>query len=493
MGDRWLSAPKGAAEVMLVDWSINIGRLRSLTSLKTAGLSKSRWFTFAVALLAAIILSIAVANRPAQAAPQKRNSQPRRAPKTPPQPKVDYTKFSHTTHVVNQKLACNSCHKVPSKNYKEFRKGDEAFPDVTDFPEHPACLSCHKEQFFARERPAPSICSNCHIAVTPKDTARWLFPSLGDLTDPKLKRREFVSEFGVGFPHDKHIDVVGMSLNQFRGGLLAAASGSSPTLNDISAQFVTASFQEKKPAPDWSVTVPVAYEEREQAGRLRSSQPAKTLALQPAPPQSCPVCHETYQPQGKSSEEYVVKPPQDIGDHFWLKKGTFKTIPNSHTICFTCHSADSGIAPEPKNCEVCHKLSGPMQLKTDFDQTLAAKMGADSVMLARWSRRISAGGFRHEGGEHPDLSCMNCHKVDNEAFRTTDPKTIKVPVKSCGGADGCHITTTVDEGGALNFEIDSRKKDPKFVCSKCHVTFGKGPVPENHPLAIPTPKPKKTS
>ena len=444
---------------MLVDLSINIGLLRSLTSLKTTGSSKPRLFTFAVALLAAIILSIVIANPPAQAAPQKRNSQRRRAPKTPPQPKVDYTKFSHTTHLVNQKLACSSCHKVPSKNWNVMRKGDAAFQDVSDFPEHSSCLNCHKEQFFARERPAPSICSNCHIAVTPKDNARWLFPSLGDLTDLKLKRREFVSEFGVGFPHDKHIDVVGMNSIPFRGGLPAAASGSSPTLNDISALLVTASFQEKKPAP----------------------------------PKSCPVCHETYQPQGKSSEEYVVKPPKEIGDNFWLKKGTFKTIPASHTICFTCHNADSGIAPEPKNCEVCHKLTSPMQLKTDFDPTLAAKMGADKVMLARWSRRISAGGFRHEGGEHPDLSCLNCHKVDNEAFRTTDPKTIKVPVKSCGGADGCHITTTVDEGGALNFEVDSKRKDPNFVCTKCHVTFGNGPLPENHPLAIPTPKPKKTS
>jgi hypothetical protein len=459
MGDRWHSAPKGAAEVMVVDWSINIGLRRSLVSLKTAGPAKLRWFTFAVALLAAIILSIVVANPPAQAAPQKRNSQPRRAPKILPRPKVDYTKFSHTTHVVNQKLACSSCHKVPSKNWNVIRKADAAFQDVSDFPEHSSCLSCHKEQFFARERPAPSICSNCHIAVTPKDTARWLFPSVGDLTDPKLKRRDFVSEFAVGFPHDKHIDVVGMNSIPFRGGLPAAASGSSPTLNDVVARFVTASFQEKKPAP----------------------------------PKSCPVCHETYQLQGKSSEEYVVKPPKDIGDNFWLKKGTFKTIPNSHTICFTCHNADSGIAPEPKNCEVCHKLTAPMQLKTDFDPTLATKMGADNVMLARWSRRISAGGFRHEGGEHPDLSCLNCHKVDNEAFRTTDLKTIKVPVKSCGGADGCHITTTTDEGGALNFEIDSKRKDPKFVCTKCHVTFGTEPIPENHPLAIPTPKPKKTS
>ncbi len=370
--------------------------------------------------------------------PQARSSRSQK-PKTPLKPKIDYAKFSHSTHVLAQKLACNSCHKVPSKNFKDVRKGEAAFPDVTDFPEHASCLSCHKEQFFARERPAPAICSNCHIAVTPKDTARWLFPSLGDLTDPKLKRRDFVSEFAVGFPHDKHIDVVGMIL-------------------DRRQLFTNVLFQAK-----------------------------------PAPPKSCPVCHETYQPQGKSSEEYLVKPPKDIGTTFWLKKGTFKTIPNSHTICFTCHSDDSGIAPAPKNCEVCHKLSAPMQVKADFDPKLAVVMGADKFILTRWNRRQSAGAFRHEGGEHPDLSCLNCHKVDNEAFHTNDLRTMKVAVRSCGGADGCHITTTTDEGGALNFEIDSRKKDPKFVCTKCHVTFGSAPVPDSHAQAIPTPRPKKAS
>ena len=411
--------------------------------MKRAGVRTDRFIRLAILIVAAISLSIAVARvcPIAEAAPQKRGQQRRiRPPKTPPKPKIDYAKFSHQTHVVAQKLACNSCHKVPSKNWKEMRKGDAAFADVTDFPEHPACLKCHKEQFFARERPAPTICSNCHLAVTPRDTARWLFPSLGDLTDPKLKRREFVSEFGVGFPHDKHIDVVGLN---------------APAPRDR-ASFVNALFQTKKPAP----------------------------------PKSCPVCHETYQPQGNSSEEFVTKPPKGIGDAFWLKKGTFKTIPNSHTICFTCHNTDSGIAPEPKNCEMCHKLIGPMQLKVDFDPKPAATMGADKIMLARWSRRISAGAFRHEAGEHPDLSCLNCHKVDSATFSTVDPKTIKVPVRSCGGADGCHITTTTDEGGALNFEIDGRKKDPNFVCTKCHITFGKDPLPENHPQAIPTPKPK---
>jgi hypothetical protein len=95
-----------------------------------------------------------------------------------------------------------------------------------------------------------------------RDAARYgalAFPSLGDVTDPSLKRRDSISEFGVGFPHDKHLDVVGLNPH------------SRPS-------FVNALFQDKKPAP----------------------------------PKSCPVCHETYQPQGKSSEEYVIKPPKTL-------------------------------------------------------------------------------------------------------------------------------------------------------------------------------------
>lgn len=324
------------------------------------------------------------------------------------------------------------------------RVGDAAFPDITEFPEHDSCLNCHRQQFFARERPAPAICSNCHIAVTPRDTSRWLFPSLGDLTDPKLKRREFVSEFGVSFPHDKHIDVVG----QF----------GTPGLGRDRSSFVNASFQEKK---------------------------------KDGPPASCPVCHQTYLPQGNSSEEYVTKPPKNLGDNFWLKKGSFKTIPNSHTICFSCHNADSGVPPEPKSCDVCHKLETiGSNTAVDFDPKLPSVMGiTDSTILKRWSHRVSAGAFRHEAGEHPDLSCLGCHNAASASFNTVDVKTLKVPVRSCGGAEGCHITKTIDDGGILNYEIDQRKKDPKFVCTKCHINFGKEAIPENHVSAIPIPKP----
>src|SRR6185503_12409667 len=163
-------------------------------------------FVVGLLLVCPFLISMASSVLESQRSTSRRPSQ---RPRAPQRPKINYSQFSHTTHVEKQKLACDSCHKFPTKNWKELRAGDAAFPDVGEFPEHDSCLSCHRQQFFARERPAPVICSNCHIAVTPRNTARWLFPSLGDLTDSTLKRRNTPSEFAVGFPHDKHLDVVG--------------------------------------------------------------------------------------------------------------------------------------------------------------------------------------------------------------------------------------------------------------------------------------------
>jgi Cytochrome c7 and related cytochrome c len=377
---------------------------------------------------------------------QNRRSKKATKPAAQKNPRVDYSRFSHVTHVTTQKLSCASCHKFPTKNWKEARKGDAAFPDVAEFPEHSSCLNCHRPQFFARERPAPSICSNCHVSLTPRDTTRFLFPSLGDVSEASKQRRDLVTEFAINFPHDKHIEVVGLNppALKTRGG----------------AGFMTVTWQQK-PAPE-----------------------------NPSEPKSCPVCHQTYQPQGASSEEYVTKPPKNMGDAFWLKKGTFKTIPNSHTVCFTCHNPDAGIAPAPGECNVCHKLAPPQPgLKTDFDPKLPETIGVtDKTILSAWRRRISAGAFRHEGGEHPNVSCMNCHNVPT--MKTVDMKTLAVPLRSCGGAEGCHITATTDDGGSLNYEIDQKKKNPGFVCAKCHISFGKEGVPADHLAVIPI-APKK--
>ena len=388
-----------------------------------------------IRLITLLVISFMVASL-APGETQTHAQSRRRPAKTKSRSGPNYSEFSHLTHVTNQKLACDSCHKFPTPNWKEVRKGDAAFPDVAEFPQHASCLNCHRQQFFARERPAPRICSNCHVGVTPRDTARFLFPSLGDVTDASKPQRDFVSEFNVNFPHETHLEVV------------------SRNLPFVGPEFVTVSLNRQQ---------------------------------QKQPPANCGVCHQTHQPQGKSSEEYVTKPPRDLGDQFWLKKGTFKTIPNSHTGCFTCHNAESGIAPTSSDCQVCHKLANlTVKINSDFEAGVAATMGVnDRVILSAWRKRISSGAFRHEGGAHPDLACADCHAPAR--MNTADPQTLKVPVRSCGGAEGCHVTATLDDGGILNYEIDQKKKNSNFVCTKCHVTFGKQSVPASHISVIPKP------
>ena len=141
------------------------------------------------------------------AAPQQR--------RTAPKPRVDYSRFSHQTD--QHRVACKSCHNFPSKNWKEVRKGDDAFPDITEYPEHQACLGCHRQQFFARERPVPRICANCHVNATPSDSSRHPFPSLGEAFLAAAKAKDFVSDFRVAFPHDKHADADCADCHKMKG------------------------------------------------------------------------------------------------------------------------------------------------------------------------------------------------------------------------------------------------------------------------------------
>ena len=384
-------------------------------------------------LLLPFILPISMAGA-LESVSQRRRSTQRRTPTTR-KPPVDYATFSHRTHVELQKLACDSCHKFPTKNWSQVRKGEEAFEDVVEFPEHESCLNCHRQQFFARERPAPKICSNCHVAVTPKNTGRKLFPSLGEAFFASAAAESFAPEFDVYFPHDKHADVVSL----YR-----------PTSGEL--QLVKASF-------------------------ARAQEPT-----------NCAVCHQTYTPQGTSEDEFVTKPPKGHPeDAFWLKKGTFKTTPTTHTLCFTCHSTDGGLEPLPTNCGGCHKLRpATPAMQRDYTPQLAATMGVkDRFMLLKWARR-SAGRFRHEFDVHNELSCDTCHQTNG--MNILDERTF-VSVKSCGGeGSGCHVENNTD--GVLNAEIEQKRKSPAFQCTKCHIILGKQPIPADHLDALPKPASK---
>ena len=102
---------------------------------------------------------------------------------------VDYTKFSHSTP--KHKSACNTCHKPPTKNWTKASN----FPDVADFPDHDACVSCHRAQFFRGAR--PPICAGCHLKPSPRDDARYAF-----------RKPASNLQFEIEFPHDRHQDVI---------------------------------------------------------------------------------------------------------------------------------------------------------------------------------------------------------------------------------------------------------------------------------------------
>lgn len=336
--------------------------------------------------------------------------------------------YSRFSHRVpeHRQQDCGSCHKFPTANWNKVRDKDEAFPDVADYPEHSSCLNCHRRQFFKGARPV--ICSNCHTNPSPRDSSRHPFPNPPEIFDLSKKGQSAVSSFGIYFPHDKHVDLI--------------------------------------------------------EGDSKGEQ---------SDPKSCAACHKTYQPQGESDEEFVTKPPKNLPETaFWLKRGTFKTSPGGHATCFTCHSQESGLTLAPTDCNTCHKLLPPeRQIKLtgahdDYDSALAAMMGIkDKITSELWSER-SAAKFRHEWLPHAGLSCTSCHAV--ATLNTTDRRT-RVQVKSCGGeGTGCHIEATTE--GVLNFEVEKKKADPSFECTKCHINNGKKQAPITHINAVTTAKSK---
>lgn len=399
---------------------------------------------FSILAFAAFVyprLSSKAAEPETGADPQRRTqtkpqAQRRRAARAGRQaPRRNYSEFSHRIPQ-HEKQECNSCHKFPTPNWNQVRTSDTAFEDVTDYPIHASCLSCHHEQFFSGARPA--ICTVCHTNPSPRDQSRHPFPNPSEIFDKSPKGQNAVPEFQINFPHDKHEGLFGLNRPEFE--------------READGGFLRASWREP------------------------SSAQAKD---------SCSTCHQTYQPQGDSDVEFVTPPPKDLTEEaFWLKKGTFKTTPTSHETCFTCHTADSGIKPAQADCATCHKLLPTVPVRTDFDSQLAATMGInDKTTLEKWRGR-EAGKFRHEWFSHAELSCAACHDVSK--INTLDEKTKKVPVVSCGGT-GCHIG---EPDSVLNEAVAKKKADPNFQCTKCHIVFGREAVPASHLDAVLNFKPK---
>ena len=154
---------------------------------------------YVVTALVFIGVGLLIYLRTDDAAAQRRRTSVPSKPATQNRAAKDYSRFSHATK--EHKEACKSCHLVPTANAIKVR----GFPDVADFPNHDACVRCHRNEFFKGAQPA--ICTDCHTRSGPRGVERWEF------RNPKHER-----QFTIEFPHDKHQDVIaslrGLSFHQ---------------------------------------------------------------------------------------------------------------------------------------------------------------------------------------------------------------------------------------------------------------------------------------
>lgn len=242
--------------------------------------------------LAAAICLVFIASLmlPAGSALAQRRNTRRQTRQTTQRAVIDYSKFSHATSKHQQ--ACNTCHRVPTKNWQKVA----GYPDLADYPDHDACVGCHRAQFFRGPRPA--ICSVCHSKVSPRDDARFEFRN-------PTRQTQFATEF----PHDKHQDVIAR-LQRF-----------AKPVSVLPFRFVQASFK---------------------TSRLVDTK-EKTY-------NNCSLCHVT-------RSGLPPAPTSGWTDGFTPDSLTFKSVPTEHGACFNCHwKAEQPIS---ENCAGCHKPAAP--------------------------------------------------------------------------------------------------------------------------------------
>lgn len=263
---------------------------------------------------------------------------------------VDYTKFSHSTP--KHKSACNTCHKPPTKNWTKA----SSFPDIADYPDHNACVSCHRPQFFRGAR--PPICSVCHSKTSPRDDARYAF-----------RKPASNLQFVIEFPHDRHQDVIAsLRTNRQTSKLLAHAPPQQ--FNNCTLCHAPAPAISTPPAGGWLD----AY-----------APPAATFKAVPADHSSCFSCHwkaqEPVATNCNGCHKLAPSPynsataPTRISLKFMHDGGGEK---KQHVgECTTCHinitksATLRGLKPDVPmtSCTECHNKDG---LRQDLNTELAA-------------------------------------------------------------------------------------------------------------------------
>lgn len=273
---------------------------------------------------------------------------------------TDYSRFSHATK--KHQGACNTCHKVPTDNWKKVRD----FPDVADYPGHDACVSCHRPQFFKGAKPV--ICSLCHSKVSPRDDARFAF------RNPAATR-----QFLIEFPHDKHQDVIARMFRRLPAKQRPLFVPALFTYSSMNADDKTKHYNNCEICHSPRTTAPMPPA----TGGLYAFDPdAGTFKAAPTSHAACFDCHwKSQQPTSENcagchklmDKPYELHRGVDVPKRFSLK---YRHAREQHVAeCTTCHinitkaATLRGLQPDvPMTaCSECHNKDG---LRLDVSKEL---------------------------------------------------------------------------------------------------------------------------
>jgi len=303
-----------------------------------------------------------------------------------------YSAFLHSSDK-HQSLACNSCHKVPTT-----WTAKRDFPDVADFPNHDACVRCHRQQFFTRQSfvgNGPAICIGCHLRASPREDGRFAFGKpngAGQTTKPKDER-----QFTIEFPHDRHQNVIA-----------AVRPGRASDAVFIRAAFVKQPGDDPK-KPDYN---------------------------------NCSICH-------RPNNQLNIAPLTLPAARDAQVNRFFKTMPDSHESCFNCHWKN--LKPSSDDCAGCHKPT-PAFLATPGVKRISAMFshegGKGEHVMECTTCHINITRTASLRGLTPDVpiaACVTCHK-DNK--KTTYPKitTIEEEFDQFRKTSSCTYCHTPDVG-----------------------------------------------
>jgi hypothetical protein len=328
-------------------------------------------------------------------------------------PARDYSHFWHSS-AAHARRDCASCHPIAS-----FAK-----PDITDFPDHPACVECHRQQFFRGAR--PTICSDCHLAVSPRTGARFNFPKPSE-----------PAEFADVFPHVNHIKTT--SLIRFK-----------QVIGEKSNIQATCLYCHKP-----SSASPLLKQSSNPAAFIP---PAGTYMTTPTTHASCFQCHWQKGVANHEEEPYAAQ-------------------------CASCHRNIAAGPPDAANVSASHD-SSRTRAELALSVNPASRVAPSSFLTARAVALLPrvTPKFVHETEAHKKklndegkevaITCLQCHTAVRKAA-TLESLRLKengVGLLTCSSS-ACHtaVAGTAQLHLSVYRELRERGKEAKFDCTLCHV------------------------